>query len=1126
MPDWLVGLSSSQRNALVQAAGPIVPGFSQAGAQDRSGLKEALKASWISHNKLAQMLDRLQSIEVFAEPLLVAALKKRCNLALDVRQTCLRLYVPEGIAVAFKIRTLSLLEAALQNFEAKEARAGYFDEASRFISRPSANGQFEILSMGPALTVPIFVTLCRELDIGGQYQAYLKRFLLSDEPVASAVLQARVQTRDKDAFRAAVALAKIRGDISAAGQRMLCGLIDGNGDSGARGPSTYCHDLSLLDTPLTGIVLIGPDLQHSRRLEPVTVYIPHDPEQPLKQYSSTVAFLEALTAKLRSPRYQQFFSRFVPHAQRGIFFAALDAQLFRTQRQPASAHEPRPTRREPVRNPKLRMSCRRVKDDIWEHGFDQWRNQLIKEARFIAVPTGDEDLKSRWARWDSFMSVVATTLQMAACVAVSFVPVLGEAMLAYTVYQLLDETFEGIVAWSHGQRAEAAAHLLGVAENVALLGLFAAGGKALGAVRSANPSAFVENMRVVEARPGQPRLALLDAVPAEPPRLDERPLGTGRAPSLESRFKTLYPDASQQALDDFVGAFASEPMALDNLQTRERAFEALDKALKDWVAIERGDTLPIDQRYHKGKLASSLKRCWQAEVEASSQGYALDLDDHWSSDFLDDFPVLEVNFPHVNSLQWRNGALRTDLTRFLGYFPNLKTLDLSRNELAALPRLTENLLELQVLDVADNQLNLTAEQVADLKGLNRLEVLKLSNNPALTLPPDISLMPELNVLDLQNTGIADWPTGLRATPRPRSFELNLQDNPIDRIPEVTPGSEQARLIARTRLSRDSLPEPCLRQFQDYLRSVGYDPARSYPPKGEETSRYWLQGQAEALRTARQRTWDELERAPGAQGFFEVLEQLTETADYVEAAYRGQLTERVWRMLDAVSENPTLREDLFRMAINPDSCADAGAQLFNEMGVKVMIHEAYRSGDPAQVQARLLALAKGKSRLDQVNDIARATIQERLRAGETFIALDDDGEITGSIDEVEVYLAFQTGLAQALELPWQSRGMLFKEISGVDDTAIARAYQSVLALEAGDGLVNQIIGQRFWRQYLKKRYAAQFEENAATYRKKAEALLDKQVAGAITQQDYEREMIELAYARKALSRDLTRQAIGT
>lgn len=1485
LPDWLSGLSAKQRTALIQAAGPIVPGLVQASAEARGALKQALSASWKSHNKLEEMLDRLQSIETFAEPLLVAALKKRCNITLDVKETFLRLYMPEGVSVAYKIRTLSLLDAALQNFEAKEASPVFFDEASRFITRPSSNGHFDILSLGKTLTVPVFVALCRALDIGGQYQTYLKKFLLPNDPVASSALQDRVQNSEKDALRAAAALARVRGDIDADAHGVLLGLADGKSGIDGRGNPQYCHELTLLDTPLTGIVLIGPDLEQSRHVAPILVYIPHDPEHPVKQYSSTVAFLEALTGRLRSTRYQQFFSRFVPQSRRGLFFTALDAQLFTTSRQPSTASAPSAPRRKPVPNPKLRMACRRVVGDIWDHGFDQWRNRIIQDARVMAVPTGDEDLKSRWSRWDSFMHVAETVLEMAASVAVSFVPVLGEAMVAYTVYQLLDETFEGIAAWSTGRRAEAAAHLLGVAENMALLGAFAVGGKVVGAVRSTRPSAFVEQMRVIETRAGQsrlwhpdlapyecslvlqaqarpqanglyvhqarevlmlegrqfvveqtpapgpyriqhptradayaPRLAhndagawvheaerpqtwqgtklmrrlghsvesfsdetleqirivsgvqedvlrklhveherpaallaetikrfkarqdirqgiepvdggatgagvaadaqflrgefpqlpgavvdellvdatalerrqmseqrhlplrlrqagraamqewrivrayeglylptksnldtwrlalhsleqlpgwparvrieirdgslegpLLDSigptsasprkvlafkneasaqpfgeqsnsvqgvddfytdilyalseaerrelgylvsqgpllsqaikraplsraafrenlrdaavVPAmEPPivarltggrqgyeRVDERLLGTGGVLNLEARFKALYPAASTHSYAGFVGSFSSEQMALDSLRVRELEFEGLSRALEGWVAIERGDALPIDQRYHKGKLASTLKQCWRAAVDTLPEGYTLDLNDHWSSDFLDDFPTLDVSFPHVNSVQWRNGALRTDITEFLGYFPHLKRLDLSHNELVTLPRLREHLADLQVLDLAHNQLSLTPQSVADLGGLSRLDVLKLSNNPALTLLPDISHMPELAVLDLQATGATDWPPGLWALTRPCSFELNLEDNPISHIPNVTPGSQEARLIARTRLTRDQLAGESLRQFQDYMRSVGYDPARSYPPKGEETSRYWLEGFADEVRTARQRTWDELEREPGAQGFFEVIEQLTEAADYVEEAFRAQLTERVWRMLDAVSVNTTLREELFRMAINPDSCADAGAQLFNEMGVKVMIHEAYQAGDAAQVEARLLALARGKSRLDQVNDIARATIQSRLQAGETFIAVDEDGEVTGSIDEVEVYLAFQTGLAEQLELPWQSRGMLFKEMSGVDDTALARAHKSVLALEVGDGLVNQIIEQRFWRTYLKGRHPQAFERNSALYHQKAEALLDRQMAGSISQSDYERGMNELANGRKALARQLT------
>ena len=1489
MPDWVSGLSSKQRTALIQAAGPIVPGLAQANVEDRRALKEALSASWKSHHKLEEMLDRLQPIETFAEPLLVAALKKRCNITWDVRETFLRLYRPEGVSVAYRIRTISLLDAALQNFEAKEARPGFFDEASRFITRPSSNGQFDILPLGKTLTVPVFVALCRELDIGGQYQTYLKKFLLPNDPVADSALQDRVQNSDKDALRAAAALARVKGDIGPEAYRVLLDLAGGKTAVDERGNPQYCHDLTLLDTPLTGIVLIGPDLEQSRQVAPILVYIPHDPEHPVKQYSSTVAFLEALTGRLRSTPYQRFFSRFVAQSRRGLFFAALDARLFTTPRQPSTAFASPAPRRKPVPAPKLRMTCRRVAGDIWDHGFEQWRNRIVQDARVIAVPTGDEDLKSRWARWDSVMHVAETVLEMAAFVAVSFVPVLGEAMMAYTVYQLLDETFEGIAAWSVGRRAEAAAHLLGVAENMALLGAFAVGAKVVGAVRSARPSAFVEQMRVVETRPGQsrlwhpdlapyertlaldtqartqanglyvhqghevlvldgrqfvveqtpspgpyriqhptradayaPRLAhndagawvheaerpqtwqgtklmrrlghhvesfsdetleqirivsgveedvlrklhveherpgallsemikrfksaqdirqgvepvdsdaagagmvadaqllhgefpqlpgavvdellvdatslerrqmseqrhlplrlrqaalaalqewrivqayeglylptkgnpdtwrlalhslaqlpgwpaqvrieirdgalegpLLDSigptsasprkvlafkevataqpfgeqgnsvhgvddfytdilqalseaerrelgylvsqgpllsqaikqtpldrpafrdilrdaavVPAmEPPivtrltggrqgyeRVDERLLGTGGALNLEARFKALYPAASAQTYAGFVGSFSSEQMALASLRGRELEFEGLSRALERWVAIERGDSLPIDQRYHKGKLASTLKQCWRAAVDALPEGYTLDLNHHWTSDFLDDFPSLDVSFPHVNAVQWRNGALRTDITGFLGYFPHLKRLDLSHNELVTLPRLQENLAGLQALDLAHNQLSLTPQSIADLGGLSRLEVLKLSHNPALTLLPDISRMPELNVLDLHNTGATDWPPGLLTIGRPRSFELDLQGNPIARMPDVTPGSEQARLIARTRLSRDELPDECLRQFQDYLRSVGYDPMRSYPPKGEETSQYWLEGQGTELRAARQRTWDELEREPGAQGFFEVLEQLTQSADYVDEAFRSSLTARVWRMLDAMAQDTPLREELFRRVINPDSCADAGTQLFNEMGVQVMVHEAYRAGDPVQVQASLLALAKGKSRLDRANEIAHDLILKRLQAGETFTALDEDGEITGTIDEVEVYLAFQTGLAHKLGLPWQSNDMLFRGISGVDDAAITQAYASILEQESGDGLINQIIEQRFWRRYLKTRHASAFEENSATYRQRGEALLDEQLAGTVSQQEYEQKMNALAFARKELLRSLTRQAL--
>lgn len=48
---------------------------------------------------------------------------------------------------------------------------------SSFISQPSASGQFDTLpSVNSKVSIEQFITLCRELDIGAQYQRYLKGF--------------------------------------------------------------------------------------------------------------------------------------------------------------------------------------------------------------------------------------------------------------------------------------------------------------------------------------------------------------------------------------------------------------------------------------------------------------------------------------------------------------------------------------------------------------------------------------------------------------------------------------------------------------------------------------------------------------------------------------------------------------------------------------------------------------------------------------------------------------------------------------------------------------------------------------------------------------------------------------
>jgi len=220
-------------------------------------------------------------------------------------------------------------------------------------------------------------------------------------------------------------------------------------------------------------------------------------------------------------------------------------------------------------------------------------------------------------------------------------------------------------------------------------------------------------------------------------------------------------------------------------------------------------------------------------------------------------------------------------------------------------------------------------------------------------------------------------------------------------------------------------------------------------------------------------WTELTDDPLAVRFLTVILETQNSADFrLGGPARQQLMQRVVRMLDAVYIDSDLREKLYTMAIAPVDCADAGAQLFNHMGINVLASEAYSySTAPVELERKLVTLAKGAARLEQVNEIARADVASR----------------GGNPDDVEVYLAYQTGLADRLDLPWQSRGMLYRPVSGVTDAMIDQAYDTVLALGEGDGLINKMLEQDFWEHYLAETYPARIQANKQVYLDKYDTL---------------------------------------
>lgn len=484
IPLWLRQAAPHRREALRSIKPSLPTELKNAPEHLHAELGRLIARQASSQNQVDKTLAKLQNPADFAEALLHAELKTRFGLDLNVRETFLRLYIPTRFpwlrmkSGAARIWTVSLLDAALHNFENAETSVDAFEPASTYITAPSANGHFRTLpQILEIMPIPAFTRLCRDLDIGERYKTYLEDNLGISNPVAAAALQSRVSEGQRTALTAALHMAQMQNLLAGDTYKLILGLLDTSTSGRSRGQSWGCHDLTLMNARLIGIQLFAPDLERAQGVVRVVAYIPGDPEHPIKQYPSSAAFAEELSQRLRDPDYQQFFSRFLAHEDRGHFFAQLNIQLAPITWQPLQPGDPRPTWREaPNPRPDLHLVATPIKGQLWMHLYRCQLDKILNDARVIAVSTAAVDQKARWALWDSFAEIASVLLNAAAFIALPFVPFLGEMMLAYVAYQMLDETFESVVDWAEGQTREALGHFMEAVESAVQLGTFAAGG--------------------------------------------------------------------------------------------------------------------------------------------------------------------------------------------------------------------------------------------------------------------------------------------------------------------------------------------------------------------------------------------------------------------------------------------------------------------------------------------------------------------------------------------------------------------------------------------------------------------------------------------------------------------------
>ena len=576
----------------------------------------------------------------------------------------------------------------------------------------------------------------------------------------------------------------------------------------------------------------------------------------------------------------------------------------------------------------------------------------------------------------------------------------------------------------------------------------------------------------------------------------------GEINPLTERVQSLYPTRDSASIDAIVNRIVTE-QDLQHLKSIEDEKKQLFETLDNWalsLELKNIEGMNVrDIRDERSKFSHKVKDSWliadkahineRGAIEVTAK---LNLRNSQLGLVGTENLILSSPLNHVSSLFLGDCKFSSISDVFLKNFPNLRELSLASNKLSRIPAALQDLSQLEKLSLTHNNLVMDSDALAQLGGLKRLTYLDLSRNP-LGTPPDITDMPDLRVLKLNGTQIKEWPAGLFSHSRPNTFDLNLLNNPVNSVPECPDPSAQSWLVANTRLERPKLDLDSQERVIQYRRSHGLDPHRTYPPRGRQDSVFWLFGSSQK-RSQLQARWDNLENEHGSQGFFEIIARMEvdETAFETQQDLIGYeedktvLTGKVWRLINAASDDTEMREKLFTLATSPTNCADAGAQTFNAMGLETMAYEYYEAkSTPLELEKNLITLARGKSRLNKIYDIARADVAKRIKPiSEGGLGLRLSSEVIdgvpGTVDEVEVHTGYQSRLSSSLELPWVPSYMVYRLTAAVGDKEFTLAFRLIREGEKGDGLINQILDVSFWDTYLTETYASELSADARIF----------------------------------------------
>ena len=618
---------------------------------------------------------------------------------------------------------------------------------------------------------------------------------------------------------------------------------------------------------------------------------------------------------------------------------------------------------------------------------------------------------------------------------------------------------------------------------------------------------FVSPMRLASGRYGYPLGGPLEW------------LRLGRSP--ERRVRNLFPDYSPQEARVFVRELGDGAAA--EIGRLETEYRMLRNELDRWVASaetdEADNNASAARRRLKRITADRIRQCWRRQsravgvVDGRRVGYELDLG--WMH--VRSLPQLSADFSHVTYLRlYGAGLSQHTCNGFLTRFPALRWLDIAHNNLTEVPEALEGMPRLTNLTLASNQIALTPRGVEVLGGLSAMESLTLHDNPLGRLP-DFSTMPALTELLLRNTRVDTWPTGLLDQPLE---ELDLRRNLLTEVPAhvIDPPAERAHAMARlngvTFIQGNPMDEAIGQRLREYWANLQQAHPEWVAPRRMGTLqlaantvvsrrpdvRPWLRDLPSEQREDKKALWRSLQADPQSGEFFQLLSRLI--GSYQDVADYSDLQARVWQMLEAARDSTELRRELFELAGEP-ACEDRASLSFSNLEIKMMIHNAKALSAEGDEAATLIRLAKGLFRLDEVERIALQDIQGRrdaINAREGLTAA-QKAELIRLIEEVEVRLAYRTGLRDRLELPGQPGGGRFTNLGNVSSAMLDAAAAEVLALDDSPQQVQSLVGRDFWIDYLKQQHAADFQALTDALSDELSALDEQKADGTLEEADY-------------------------